>query len=208
MMKVYLYVLNTLSDWEISFLTAELVSKRFFKNQNEDVTILKVGATKAPIKTMGGMIISPDVTVNEIDTDIDNILILPGADTWFEQENQEIIKTAKDRIENGLKVAAICGATGALAKAGALNDKKHTSNDIEYLKMFSPEYTGEAHYVYEPAIRDENLVTASGLAPIEFTYEVIKQLNLFREETLSAWYDLYDKKESKYFYELMGSLKE
>lgn len=197
--------LNTLADWEISFLTSELVSKRYFKNQNEDVTILKVGSTKAPIKTMGGMIINPDITVNEMD--INDLLILPGADTWFEQDNQKIIKVAKDRIEKGLKIAAICGATGALAKAGALNNKKHTSNDIEYLKMFSPEYTGEAYYVNEPVIKDENLITASGLAPIEFTYEIIKQLDLFREETLSAWYNLYIKKEQKYFYELMSSLK-
>lgn len=137
----------------------------------------------------------------------DDLLILPGADTWFEQDNQKIIKVAKDRIEKGLKIAAICGATGALAKAGALNNKKHTSNDIEYLKMFSPEYTGEAYYVNEPVIKDENLITASGLAPIEFTYEIIKQLDLFREETLSAWYNLYIKKEQKYFYELMSSLK-
>jgi len=197
--------LNTLADWEISFLTSELVSKRYFKNQNEDVTILKVGSTKAPIKTLGGMIINPDITVNEMD--INDLLILPGADTWFEQDNQKIIKVAKDRIEKGLKIAAICGATGALAKAGALNNKKHTSNDIEYLKMFSPEYTGEAYYVNEPVIKDENLITASGLAPIEFTYEIIKQLDLFSEETLSAWYNLYIKKEQKYFYELMSSLK-
>lgn len=205
-MKVYLYVLNTLSDWEISFLTPELISKRYFKNQNVDVFVLKVGSTKAPIKTMGGMIINPDITVNEIDSNTDNLLILPGADTWFEQDNQKIIKIAKDRIENGLKVAAICGATGALAKAGALNNIKHTSNDINYLKMFCPEYTGEAHYINEPAIKDDNLITASGLAPIEFTYEIIKQLNLFSEETLSAWYNLYNKKEPKYFYELMSSL--
>ena len=73
--------LNTLADWEISFLTSELVSKRYFKNQNEDVTILKVGSTKAPIKTLGGMIINPDITVNEMDTNINDLLILPGADT-------------------------------------------------------------------------------------------------------------------------------
>ena len=135
---------------------------------------------------------------------INDLLILPGADTWFEQDNQKIIKVAKDRIEKGLKIAAICGATGALAKAGALNNKKHTSNDIEYLKMFSPEYTGEAYYVNEPVIKDENLITASGLAPIEFTYEIIKQLDLFSEETLSAWYNLYIKKEQKYNKRRMG----
>ena len=31
-MNVYLYVLNTMADWKIGFLMAELHSKRYFKN--------------------------------------------------------------------------------------------------------------------------------------------------------------------------------
>lgn len=155
---------------------------------------------------MGGFVIAPDVTLNEIDDDEANILILPGADTWLEIENRTIIEIAADRIKKGLNVAAICGATGALAKAGVLNRKKHTSNALEFLQMFRPEYSGEGLYLDKPAITDTNLITASGLAPLEFTYEIIKILEVFNPATLEAWYKLHAGRESRYFYELQNSL--
>jgi hypothetical protein len=39
-MKVYLYILNTMADWETAHITAELNSGRFLKNGK--VTIQKV----------------------------------------------------------------------------------------------------------------------------------------------------------------------
>ena len=143
----------------------------------------------------------------KFDDDETNILILPGADTWLEKEHQTIIEIAKNRIDNGLKVAAICGATGALANAGALNQKNHTSNAVEYLQLFRPEYTGDGFYFDKGAITDNNLITASGLAPLEFTYEIIKTMGVFKLTTLEAWYKLYTKKEPRYFYELQKSLE-
>lgn len=73
--------------------------------------------------------------------------------------------------------------------------------------MFCPEYTGENFYLNQPAVTDDNLITASGLAPLEFSYEVLKRTNLMKTETLEAWYQLYKTNESKYFYALMESIK-
>jgi hypothetical protein len=49
-----------------------------------------------------------------------------------------------------------------------------------------------------PVVRDGNLITASGLAPLEFSYEVMKMLGLFRPETVEAWYQLYSTREPQY----------
>jgi hypothetical protein len=38
---VYLYVLDTLADWEIGYLSAELYSKRFFADKETDCTVIK-----------------------------------------------------------------------------------------------------------------------------------------------------------------------
>ena len=46
-----------------------------------------------------------------------------------------------------------------------------------------------------------------GVAPVEFTREVIRNLKVFSDETLNNWYGLYDKKEAKYFFGLMNSLQ-
>ncbi|MDO9626533.1 MAG: type 1 glutamine amidotransferase family protein [Methanobacteriaceae archaeon] len=206
-MKVYLYVLNTLADWEIGYLTAELNSGRYLDKTIPPVEIIKIGNTTEPIKTMGGIKITPDETIDNIKFEEDDLLILPGADTWTEEENKKIIDIVSSIINKKVIIAAVCGATIALANKGILNNKKHTSNDIEVLKMFCPEYTGENFYLNQAAVTDDNLITASGLAPLEFSYEVLKRTNLMKTETLEAWYQLYKTNESKYFYALMESIK-
>lgn len=42
--------------------------------------------------------------------------------------------------------------------------------------MVCPNYKGEQLYKMEPAVCDENLITASGVAPLEFAMEVLKKL--------------------------------
>ena len=207
-MKVYIYILNTLADWEISYLTAELNSGRYLDKTKPSVELIKIGNTTEPIKTMGGIIITPDESIDNIRFKEDDLLILPGADTWMEEENKKIIDIVSGIINEKVIIAAICGATVALANKGILNNRKHTSNDIEFLKMFCPEYTGENFYLNQPAVTDDNLITASGIAPLEFSYEVLKRINVMKAETLEAWYQLYKTNESKYFYTLMESLKD
>ena len=206
-MKVYVYVLNTLTDWEIGYLTAELNSGRYLDKKRPQVEIIKIGNTTEPIKTMGGIKITPDETIDNIKFEEDDLLILPGADTWTEEENKKIIDIVSSIINEKVIIAAVCGATIALANKGILNNRKHTSNDIEVLKMFCPEYTGENFYLNQPAVTEDNLITASGLAPLEFSYEVLKRTNLMKTETLEAWYQLYKTNEPKYFYALMESLE-
>jgi putative intracellular protease/amidase len=206
-MKVYLYVLNTLADWEIGYLTAELNSGRYLDKTKPPVEIIKIGNTTESIKTMGGIKITPDEDIDNIKFEEDDLLILPGADTWASEENKKIIDMVSSIINEKVIIAAVCGATIALANKGILNNRKHTSNDLEVLKMFCPEYTGENFYLNQPAVTDDNLITASGLAPLEFSYEVLKRTNLMNTETLEAWYQLYKTNESQYFYALMQSIE-
>ncbi|ADZ08486.1 ThiJ/PfpI domain-containing protein [Methanobacterium lacus] len=207
-MKAYLYVLNTLADWEIGYLTAELNSGRYLDKTRPSVELIKIGNTTEPIKTMGGITIVPDESIDNIGFKEDDLLILPGADTWMEEENKKIMDIVSDIIDKKVIIAAICGATIALANKGILNDRNHTSNDIEVLKMFCPEYSGENFYKNQPAVTDDNLITASGITPLEFSYEILKRINVMKAETLEAWYQLYKTNESKYFYALMESIKE
>lgn len=206
-MKVYLYVLNTLADWEIAYLTAEINSGRYLDKTKPPVELIKIGNSTEPIKTMGGITITPDEDIDNIKFEKSDLLILPGADTWSEEENKKIIDIVSSIINEKVIIAAVCGATIALANKGILNQRKHTSNDLEVLKMFCPEYTGENFYLNQPAVTDDNLITASGLAPLEFSYEVLKRTKLMKTETLEAWYHLYKTNESQYFYALMQSLE-
>lgn len=201
----YLYVLNTMADWEIAYITAELNSGRFLKNGK--VTIQKVSKNLNPVISMGGMSINVDLKLSDIEFSEGDLLILPGADTWMEDEHNSVIGIVEKLIDRAVIVAAICGATVALANAGILNSRKHTSNGKGFLDMLCPEYKGSDNYIDSPAVCDNNLITASGFAPLEFAYEILKRAEVMKEETGTAWYKLYSTREPRYFYELMESMK-
>ena len=202
----YIYVLDTLADWEIGFIAAESNSRRYFA-KNTRLEFVKIGNTLEPIKTMGGINIKPDKAVTDVEFHEGDLIVLPGADTWMDEDNKNIIDIVSDVISKKVIIAAICGATVALAQNGLLNNRKHTSNDKDFLKMVCPDYSGSSYYINTPVVVDDNLITATGLAPLEFSYEVFKKMNVMKEETLEAWYQLYNTKHSKYFYSLMESLK-
>ncbi len=205
-MKVYLYLLDTLADWEIGFITAELNSNRFLAKTSETISIIKVSNTTETIKTMGGIDIKPDECINNINFNEGDLLILPGANTWMDANNQKIMEIVSDIIEKKVIIAAICGATIALANSGLLNNRRHTSNDKKLLKDMCHNYYGDSYYLPYPVVVDDNLITATGLAPLEFAYEVIKKINVMKESTLNAWYQLYKTKDTKYYDDLMKSL--
>jgi len=206
-MNVYLYVLDTLADWEISYLMAEINSGKYLKKNIEKPKIIKVGKNIKSIKTMGGIEIKPDICVKDIKAQKGDLLILPGADAWISEKNDEILDFVKEKINSELTIAAICGATIALANYSLLNEIKHTSNDLNVLKMFAPNYKGEKYYCNEYVVTEKNLITATGLAPLEFTYEVFKKINIMEMNTIEAWFNLNTKREGKYFFELMESVK-
>ncbi len=203
----YVYVLDTLADWEIGFITAELNSGRYLDKSKERISLIKIGNTLKPITTMGGITITPDKDIADVDFKDNDLLILPGADTWMDEKNQKILNIAAEVINKKVIVAAICGATMALAQKGLLNNRKHTSNDKDYLKMVCPNYSGTDYYVNAPVVVDDNLITASSFGSLDFSYEVFKRTGVMKEKTSEAWYQLFKTGEAKYFYELMESIK-
>ncbi|MCC2528473.1 glutamine amidotransferase [Bacillus halotolerans] len=205
--KVYLYVCNTMSDWEYGYLIAELNSGRYFKKDAAPLKVVTVGVSQEMITTMGGLSIKPYISIGECTLESKDLLILPGANTWGEDIHQPILKKVGEALELGTIVAAICGATEGLANMGYLDSRKHTSNDLEYLKMVCPHYKGETFYEVGPAVSGENLITASGVAPLEFTMEVLKKLDVFAPDTLHSWYNLNKTHQPEYFYELMNSIE-
>ena len=204
---VYLYVFDTMADWEIGYLIAEINSGRYYKNGVMPIKVVTVGLTRTPITTMGGLKILPEIELNECNVEDVAALILPGGNTWTEAIHAPIIRMAEKYLEKGIVVGAICGATMGLAMGGVLDQRAHTSNDLGYLKLVCPNYKGEMYYKQEGAVTDGSLITASGIAPLEFTLHILKILDVFLPQTLDTWYNLYKTQEPKYFFELMNSIQ-
>ncbi|PES66219.1 glutamine amidotransferase [Bacillus cereus] len=204
--KVYLYVFNTMSDWEYGHLIAELNSGRYFKKDLAPLKVVTVGANNELITTMGGLSIKPDISLDKCTLESNDLLVLPGGTTWGESIHHPILKKIGEALKLGTIVAAICGATEGLANFGYLDSRKHTSNDLEYIKMVCPNYKGEQLYKMELAVCDENLITASGVAPLEFAMEVLKKIDVFAPDTLHSWYNLNKTHKPEYFFQLMNSI--
>ncbi|CAJ37321.1 type 1 glutamine amidotransferase family protein [Methanocella arvoryzae] len=204
--KIYLYVFDTMADWEPALLIAELRLGRYFKDRTLKYEVATVSLTLNPVTTMGGVKILPDMTLAELSAEDVALLILPGGNTWLEPFHAPVFPVVRELLERSIPVAAICGATIGLGANGLLDRHKHTSNDLGFLKACCPTYAGEAMYVNKPAVCDGPLITASGVAPLEFAYETLKKLDLFAPATLDAWYRLFSTHEPEHFYALMGSL--
>jgi len=186
--NVHLFVFDSMADWEAAFAIAGINNPQFQRTPGR-YRVVTVGATTRPITTMGGMRILPEISLSEIDPDQSAMLILPGGDRWESSGNLEAIQVARAFFVEAVPVAAICGATLALARAGMLDDFHHTSNSREYLAASG--YRGGSFYCDAPAVTDEGVITASGIAPVEFAREIFRTLGLYSREALDAWYALY-----------------
>lgn len=206
MRTLYLYVLNTLADWEPGYVLAELHSGRYLKDPGLRFNVILCGVDLTPVRTMGGLSLTPDTVLEDISPGAGDLLVLPGGDTWLDPVQAPALETVRRLLDGDVVVAAICGATLGLANAGILDNRPHTSNDINALRMFCPSYRGERYYVDAPVVTDRNLITASGLAPVDFAYHVFRRLGVMNDGTLGAWYNLSITREPEYYYSLMESL--
>lgn len=90
--KAYLYVFNTMSDWEYGYLIAELNTGRYFKKDLAPLKVVTVGANKEMVTTMGGLHIKPDISIDECTIQSNDLLVLPGGNTWGEDIHQPVLK--------------------------------------------------------------------------------------------------------------------
>jgi putative intracellular protease/amidase len=196
---VYLYVFDSLSDWEPSYAISGINNPAFQLFPGRFV-VQTVSTSKQTIKTIGGLTIIPDLTLAEINPGKSAMLILPGGAGWESGQHGEASDKAREFLQAGKPVAAICGATAGLAIAGMLDKARHTSNARMYLQATN--YKGEKYYQEEAAVTDGDIITAGATAPIEFAYHIFKKLGIYSDETLEAWYGLYKTGKLKYFLEL------
>jgi putative intracellular protease/amidase len=199
---VHLAVFDTLADWEAGLAVAHLNRPLWHRTPGR-FRVATVGPSTAPVTTAGGVRILPDIALADLDPRASAMLILPGNDIWDTEAFVPFAQAARTFLDAGVPVAAICGATGGLARAGLLDDRAHTSNAAEFLAGVG--YGGAAHYRDEPAVTDGDLITASSTAPVEFAREILARLEVYTPPVLESWYKLYGRRDPAGFYELMSA---
>lgn len=196
---IHLYVFDTLSDWEPAFAVAGLNNPAFQAAPGR-YQVKTVGVNTQPVTTIGGLTLLPDLTLRELEPAQSAMLILPGGAGWEAEAHAEALEKAKAFLKAGVPVAAICGATFGLARAGLMDDRPHTSNAPEYLQATG--YRGSALYQTTPAVTADDLITASAMASLEFARHIFKKLDVYAPPVLDAWYNLYKTGDPAYFFKL------
>jgi putative intracellular protease/amidase len=182
MPTAHLAVYDTLADWEVGHLLAELRTGRFTGTAFEIVTVAE---TTDPVVTMGGVRYLPDARVADVDPADSDLLILPGGELWDAGGGGAFAAAARRWLDAGVPVAAICGATFGLARAGLLDDREHTSAAREYLAASG--YAGGEHYVDARAVIGGDVITAGPQSPVQFAAATLRRLGLASDETLAAY---------------------
>jgi putative intracellular protease/amidase len=186
MTTAHVAVYDTLADWEVGHLLVELRTGRFTGTAWD---IVAVAESLTPITTMGGLRVVPDAVVDNLDPAASGLLILPGAALWDEDGGQAFTALAARFLDAGVPVAAICGATAGLARAGILDERDHTSASREYLTATG--YSGGDRYVDERAVVDGDLITAGPQSPVQFACVTLGRLGLASDRTLEAYEGLF-----------------
>jgi putative intracellular protease/amidase len=182
---VHVLVFEGFADWEAAFAMAEL-------RRSGGLEVVTVGLDRTTVRSMGGLPVEPDRGLEEIEFQTMKLLILPGGDAWEDRAMRLRLRSPLLELNrSGVPIAAICGATLAVAEAGLLDDRSHTSNELAYLEQLVPGYRGSSRYVNVLAVRDRGVVTASGLGAVEFAREIFEELSVFSPPDRGLWYQLF-----------------
>lgn len=188
--EIIFVLLNEFADWEGAYISTCLnLGVKPGNPINYKVKTLSV--IQGPIVSIGGFKVLPDYRLNDIPEDYAGLILIGGMN-WFSPEAEQIVPLVEKAIKGQKLVAGICNASIFLGMNGFLNDVKHTSNGLDFLKQYAGEkYTGESNYVNEQAVRDGNIVTANGTAPIEFCREILYVLEADTPEVIEESYQHY-----------------
>lgn len=138
MFTVYVYVLETLADWELGYITSELHSGRFFKKDAERVSLKTVSYSKEPIHTMGGLTVIPDCLIDDIVVSETSVLLLPGADTWNDPRHGASLKRQANFSLSALRSGPFAGLPLHLLIMDCWITAAIPVMDRGFLKCFAP----------------------------------------------------------------------
>ena len=176
--------------WEGAF-TAICLNQGVKPGNPINYKVKYLSITKEPVTSIGGLRVLPDYDLKDMPEDYAGLILIGGM-RWFSPEAELIVPLVKKALKDKKLVAGICNASVFLGMHGFLNEVKHTSNTLDYLKQYAgDQYTGESNYINKQAVRDENIVTANGIGQLEFCREILYALEADTAEAIEESYLFY-----------------
>ncbi len=184
MKRILNVILEQWADWEPAYISSAVNMLGQGKFENKTVSL-----TKNAVTSIGGVKCVPDYDLQSIPSDYEAVILIGGM-SWHNENALQVKPLINDCIKNGKVLGAICDACRFLGSVGALNNAKHTANDLTELKQCSA-YTNEQGFIHRQAVSDNKVITANGTATLEFAQEVLQALSVATEEQIKGWYDFH-----------------
>ncbi|MCL6706408.1 DJ-1/PfpI family protein [Pseudomonas sp. R2.Fl] len=115
MPRIAVALQNDFADWEPALLMA---AARYYL----DCEVLTASPDGAPVVSMGGMKVTPDLGFDAIGPERFDALVVPGGYAWEKGVAFDFTEMARAFRDEGKVLAGICAAASALAATGVLND--------------------------------------------------------------------------------------
>jgi len=176
--KILVFMYNDMADFEITYAT-HLLGHELSKQ------IVPCAYDNKPIKSKGGMIYMPAITVAEA-TEAAKATLIPGG--WNPVVKDELLTLINDFFIRGKLLAAICAGPRFLAKAGILSKVKYTTSIVEWNQARREAFDNEddpfprENFIDARVVRDKNVITSKGISFVDFAIEVADYFGQFQDE--------------------------
>jgi protein deglycase len=147
--------------------------------------VVTVGINNQPITGESGLTCLPDTTIDEVNSDeIDSLLLTGCMDIGILQNEEKLFTFIREMERKVSLIASISSSPYLLAKAGVLKGKKYTVGLTEEAREALGVFEQE-HYSNDRIVQDGKFITAIGSGFLPFGILVGKSLNLSFDE---RWY--------------------
>jgi putative intracellular protease/amidase len=154
------------ADWETALING--AGRSFYGFETRYAT-----PDGAPVTSMGGLRVTPDMGFAELDPKTFDVLLICGGEGW--RKGAEVGDIAARAHAAGKVVGAICDGVWALAKTGLIDTRPHTGNGAK--EVADSGYAGQDFYSDAPgAVTSDGIITAAGTAPVAFMAAVMTAL--------------------------------
>lgn len=176
-MRTGILLYHHFSKYELS------VALSVLRQGNQDIETIGLGDSQ--VVGEAGLTCVPDSTIEKVDVNELNCLVLPGCDDIGHLKDEtRLFSFISQVIEGNSVVAAISSAPFLLAKAGALNTQRYTVGFTREQRDFIGIFN-ETNYIDSPLVTDGKILTAKGAFFKDFGIQLGKMLEL---DFNSSWY--------------------
>ncbi|WP_313560510.1 DJ-1/PfpI family protein [Ruminiclostridium cellobioparum] len=176
--KILVFMYNDMADFEVIYAT-HLLGHELSKE------IVPCAYHMEPVKSKGGMVFLPSVTVAGAKVEDYEGFIIPGG--WNPVVREEMLELIRGFYNSGKLLAAICAGPRFLAKAGILDKVKYTTSIVEWNEMRRAQFKEEdpfprGNFVNARVVRDGSVITSKGISFVDFAVEVADYFGQFKDE--------------------------